>query len=214
MTCACPADYNEGVLTSRTENEVLSLAATLELSENSQQGFGRKNHAQHLGQAVCNSTTALGIERGLLGNRVGSRIQTWNRYAYVGNNPLGDIDPLGLSVLPVNSCGQDPMCWGAYAQSQNSSHASGVNQGPRASWEPWGPLDLLTVFTTTDEGTGHCLSCVDMFLSSSGGNGGYLQNLSSFDFSSCGRPQLRGRIAWRFLWWCNGYELRKSCSTW
>jgi RHS repeat-associated protein len=140
--------------------------------------------------------------------------QTWNRYAYVANNPLGDIDPLGLSVLPVNSCGQDPMCWGAYAQSQNSSHASGVNQGPRASWEPWGPLDLLTVFTTTDEGTGHCLSCVDMFLSSSGGNGGYLQNLSSFDFSSCGRPQLRGRIAWRFLWWCNGYELRKSCSTW
>jgi hypothetical protein len=25
--------------------------------------------------------------------------QTWNRYAYVGNNPLGNVDPLGLFVV-------------------------------------------------------------------------------------------------------------------
>jgi len=29
----------------------------------------------------------------------GSRIQSWNRYAYVGNNPLVFIDPLGLEKV-------------------------------------------------------------------------------------------------------------------
>ncbi len=31
-------------------------------------------------------------------SRGGSRIQTWNRYAYVGNNPLNAIDPKGLYI--------------------------------------------------------------------------------------------------------------------
>jgi len=33
--------------------------------------------------------------------------QTWNRYAYVGNNPLGNVDPLGLDCTTASgeSCG-------------------------------------------------------------------------------------------------------------
>jgi RHS repeat-associated protein len=26
--------------------------------------------------------------------------QTWNRYAYVGNDPLSNVDPLGLYLEP------------------------------------------------------------------------------------------------------------------
>jgi hypothetical protein len=79
----------------------LPLAADLELSENSRRGVGRKNPALHLGQSVCNSTTALGIERGLFQSGIGSRIQTWNRYASVNNNPMAATDPTGLLDNPV-----------------------------------------------------------------------------------------------------------------
>ena len=76
--------------------------------------------------------------------------KTWNRYAYVGNNPLSSVDSLGLSDIPNQTtfqtgCGQDGACWTAFAQSQNSAHASGVNQGPRGSWDA---TDSLSFFFT------------------------------------------------------------------
>jgi hypothetical protein len=83
----------------------LPLAASFELSENSRLGFARKKAALPPGQWVSKSTTELGIERGLPGKCIGSRIQSWNRYAYVLNNPLSNLDPLGLDCVRLNDDG-------------------------------------------------------------------------------------------------------------
>ena len=90
------------MLIERTESEVLSLAASAELSENSRPGFATKVNPQEPGLLSGNVQSTLGMHVSLRETRGGSRIQTWNRYAYVGNNPLNSIDPLGLfaNVLP------------------------------------------------------------------------------------------------------------------
>ena len=56
---------------------------------------------------------------------------------------------MGLSVLPINPCGQDSACWSAYGQSQNSSHASGVPgfSGNFGSWN--GGLGFVSVQTVS-----------------------------------------------------------------
>lgn len=113
-----PTPFNDLTLTIRVmppaaEQEMLScsgpwcadfpLAAGVELSKNSRRGIASKNPAPHPGSAWTNSGTALGIEPVLLENCGGSRLQTWNRYAYVGDQPLAYIDPSGMNECAPNN---------------------------------------------------------------------------------------------------------------
>ena len=40
--------------------------------------------------------------------------QSWNRYAYVGNNPLDSLDPTGLGDCPIPSSQSQAVCQGGY----------------------------------------------------------------------------------------------------
>ena len=100
------------MLTARTASDVLSLAAGLELSGNSRLGFASKVTAQEPGLPFANLQSTLGMHVSLRETRGGSRIQTWNRYAYVANNPLSFIDPLGLYRCIVDGVETDNCPYG------------------------------------------------------------------------------------------------------
>ena len=93
--------------------------------KNSRLGSSSLKTPSHRGFAVCNSTTALGLRAGWVENRIGAyRCARYydptigrfisedpigflggaNFYAYVENNPVDRIDPLGLSdvLITVN----------------------------------------------------------------------------------------------------------------
>jgi hypothetical protein len=83
--------------------------------------------------------------------RSGSRIQTWNRYAYVGNRPLSSVDPLGLDPMSnLPNCGASFACWNQYASTNfTGPHAGGTPQGAVGS-SPWDAAGFVNVQTVSN----------------------------------------------------------------
>jgi RHS repeat-associated protein len=78
--------------------------------------------------------------------------QSWNRYAYVNNNPLGLVDPVGLEWACVGHNGKPPRCvW----------HSDCVGFGASAAISPgyspgncWFPMPALPAFDGLGNGGG------------------------------------------------------------
>ena len=82
------------MLSPRTTSDIFFLAACVQLDENSRLEFESECAPTKLGPSHGNLNSTMGMHVSLWESRGGSHIQTWNRYAYVGNNPLSNIDPL------------------------------------------------------------------------------------------------------------------------
>jgi RHS repeat-associated protein len=66
--------------------------------------------------------------------------QTWNRYAYVGNNPLNAVDPLGLYLCGTHE--DDPWCNGGGQGAGGGAPCS--NCGANTSWQEFNQAELAT----------------------------------------------------------------------
>jgi RHS repeat-associated protein len=95
--------------------------------------------------------------------------QTWNRYAYVGNRPLTNIDPLGLDFEDGVGCGDDwydagnsDECFGVSGMG-SASGSSGVNE--KILDDSLAKLDAALAFDPRrlDENTGPGNGLTDVF---------------------------------------------------
>ncbi len=87
----------------------LPLAAGSVLGENSRPGFTTKETDSHRGWSAVNFQTAPGIQASLRWKGSWPHSQTWNKYAYAGNNPTTNVDPDGEDyyLLGGDACGTD-----------------------------------------------------------------------------------------------------------
>src|SRR5271157_4058314 len=85
------AFYNSHVLIERHASDDFPLPACLELNENSRLELESRITLKESRLPRANPQSALGMHVTLPKPRGRSRVQTWNRYAYVANNALSFI---------------------------------------------------------------------------------------------------------------------------
>jgi RHS repeat-associated protein len=81
-------------------------------SESGNDYFGARYYASSMGRFLSPDP--------LLSSARPGNPQTWNRYAYVRNNPLGRIDPSGLYDFKNTCASGDKACNAAFAQMQTN----------------------------------------------------------------------------------------------
>jgi len=97
-------------VTQRTARDALLFETGPKLGKNTRLGVESELAAPKPGLLFVNLQSTLGMHVSLRESRGGSHIQTWNRYAYVGNNPLAFIDPLGLEDTSTTTCDANGHC--------------------------------------------------------------------------------------------------------
>jgi hypothetical protein len=132
-------------------------AATAQLNEKPRLGFESWNPAPNPGIEPCKSTTALGMRGSLRleavrqsehdGSYDITNPQSFNRYAYVGNNPLSFVDPTGMNLAVGgggSTCANDPVCQqyggggGGGGGGCDPDDASCSGSGGGLFGDPWG----------------------------------------------------------------------------
>jgi RHS repeat-associated protein len=68
--------------------------------------------------------------------------QSWNRYAYVLNNPVATVDALGLGPCPPQ--------YASYCNMANHSYGVGYLWDWSRAWSEWDEFSILTLGPTTD----------------------------------------------------------------
>ncbi len=99
-------------------------------SESGLDNFLKRYHASSMGRFMSPDP--------LMASASTSDPQTWNRYAYVRNNPLKYVDPTGMVEMNAEHCNKDPYCFTIKVNviyDKNANGGEGLKDKQKAKFE-------------------------------------------------------------------------------